>query len=274
MSSPRRRSGCSLAPVICRCTPGSRRGGEALRLLEEYKPGRQLQTNVEFYTALLLHGLGLDVSLFTPTFAISRVSGWIAHAFEQQRSSTGSSDLSPIHRPARPEMGAVIPTPGLTSRKLQRLLTNASANRKRARDVVNLRSGARPRILPGGGPHQTPRQGWLRRYAREAPLKLMFIPVLVTSLAGSAGLGASAQAIDLSRSRLVDLTHSYNAQTIYWPTAPTRFILRSWPMVLPPAATSTPRTASPPRSTGARIWTRPCTSRSVADRPTRCHSIS
>jgi citrate synthase len=60
---------------------------EALRLLEEYKPGRRLQTNVEFYTALLLHGLGFDVSLFTPTFAISRVSGWIAHAFEQQRAN-------------------------------------------------------------------------------------------------------------------------------------------------------------------------------------------
>lgn len=56
----------------------------AIRLLEEYKPGRRLQTNVEFYTALLLHGLGLDVPLFTPTFAISRVSGWIAHAFEQR----------------------------------------------------------------------------------------------------------------------------------------------------------------------------------------------
>ena len=56
----------------------------ALRLLEEYKPGRRLQTNVEFYTALLLHGLGFDVPLFTPTFAIARVSGWIAHAIEQR----------------------------------------------------------------------------------------------------------------------------------------------------------------------------------------------
>jgi len=56
----------------------------ALRLLEEYKPGRRLQTNVEFYTALLLHGLGLEVPLFTPTFAIGRVSGWIAHALEQK----------------------------------------------------------------------------------------------------------------------------------------------------------------------------------------------
>ena len=59
----------------------------AIRLLEEYKPGRRLQTNVEFYTALLLHGLGLEVPLFTPTFAISRVSGWIAHALEQQRAN-------------------------------------------------------------------------------------------------------------------------------------------------------------------------------------------
>jgi citrate synthase len=59
----------------------------ALRLLEEYKPGRRLQTNVEFYTALLLHGLGFDTSLFTPTFAVGRVSGWIAHAFEQRRAN-------------------------------------------------------------------------------------------------------------------------------------------------------------------------------------------
>lgn len=57
----------------------------AVTLLAAYKPGRNLQTNVEFYTALLLHGLGLDTALFSPTFAISRVAGWIAHCFEQQR---------------------------------------------------------------------------------------------------------------------------------------------------------------------------------------------
>jgi len=60
---------------------------QALRLLDEYKPGRRLQTNVEFYTALLLHGLGFGVELFTPTFAVSRVSGWIAHALEQRRAN-------------------------------------------------------------------------------------------------------------------------------------------------------------------------------------------
>ena len=56
---------------------------QAVRLLQEYKPGRNLQTNVEFYTALLLHGLHLPTDLFTPTFAISRVAGWTAHCLEQ-----------------------------------------------------------------------------------------------------------------------------------------------------------------------------------------------
>lgn len=55
----------------------------AVALLAEYKPGRNLQTNVEFYTALLLHGLGLETALFTPTFAIGRIAGWIGHCFEQ-----------------------------------------------------------------------------------------------------------------------------------------------------------------------------------------------
>lgn len=57
---------------------------KALDLLEEYKPGRHLQTNVEYYTALVLHGLDLPVELFTPTFTISRAAGWIAHGREQQ----------------------------------------------------------------------------------------------------------------------------------------------------------------------------------------------
>ena len=56
----------------------------ALRLLAEHRPGRNLQTNVEFYTALLLHGLGLPTGLFTSTFAVGRVAGWTAHCLEQR----------------------------------------------------------------------------------------------------------------------------------------------------------------------------------------------
>lgn len=55
----------------------------ALRVLAEEKPGRPLNTNVEFYTALLLHGVGLPSELFTPAFAAGRVLGWSAHCMEQ-----------------------------------------------------------------------------------------------------------------------------------------------------------------------------------------------
>jgi len=57
----------------------------ALQVLRERKPDRRLDTNVEFYTALLLHGLGLPSELFTPTFAVGRVAGWSAHCLEQLR---------------------------------------------------------------------------------------------------------------------------------------------------------------------------------------------
>jgi len=59
----------------------------ALSLLAEYQPERKLQTNVEYYTALLLHGLDLPTDLFSPTFAISRAGGWVAHCFEQRQQS-------------------------------------------------------------------------------------------------------------------------------------------------------------------------------------------
>lgn len=55
----------------------------ALRVLREHKPDRALQTNVEFYTALVLHGIGFPTALFTPTFAAGRVAGWLAHCAEQ-----------------------------------------------------------------------------------------------------------------------------------------------------------------------------------------------
>ncbi len=58
--------------------------GTALALLAKYHPERNLQTNVEFYTALLLHGLELPTDLFSPTFALSRMAGWIAHCQEQK----------------------------------------------------------------------------------------------------------------------------------------------------------------------------------------------
>ncbi len=71
----------------------------AIRLLEERKPGRNLKTNVEFYTALLLHGLGLPTELFPPSFCVSRAAGWTAHCIEQ----AGDNRL---FRPASAYVGA------------------------------------------------------------------------------------------------------------------------------------------------------------------------
>jgi citrate synthase len=47
------------------------------------KAEKHLDPNVEFYSAMTYHSLGIDNNLFTPIFAVSRVSGWTAHVLEQ-----------------------------------------------------------------------------------------------------------------------------------------------------------------------------------------------
>lgn len=52
--------------------------------IEEYiKKEKGLPANVDFYSASVYHSLGIERDLFTPIFAISRMSGWIAHILEQ-----------------------------------------------------------------------------------------------------------------------------------------------------------------------------------------------
>ena len=46
-------------------------------------PKRRLDTNVEYYTVLVLDGVGLPRELFTPAFAMGRDFGWCAHIKEQ-----------------------------------------------------------------------------------------------------------------------------------------------------------------------------------------------
>jgi citrate synthase len=57
---------------------------EFSRAIEEFiKADKKLNANVDFYSASTYHMLGIDVDLFTPVFAVSRVSGWTAHVIEQ-----------------------------------------------------------------------------------------------------------------------------------------------------------------------------------------------
>jgi citrate synthase len=77
----------------------------ALEVLRIAKPSRSIQTNVEFFTALLLEATGFPEEAFTNVFAAGRVAGWIAHAREQQ--TTG--------RLIRPQSRYVGPVPDLVA---------------------------------------------------------------------------------------------------------------------------------------------------------------
>ncbi len=57
----------------------------AVAALRQHKPKQRLDTNVEFYTALLLEAVGLPRAAFTCVFGMGRVIGWCAHIMEQEQ---------------------------------------------------------------------------------------------------------------------------------------------------------------------------------------------
>ena len=65
----------------------------ALRVLAEHKPDYPIKTNVEYYAAAVLQGVGLPPNLFPATFALARHAGWTAHCLEQ-------ADANVLIRPA------------------------------------------------------------------------------------------------------------------------------------------------------------------------------
>ncbi len=68
------------------------------------KAEKKLNANVDFYSASTYHTLGIDVDLFTPIFAVSRVSGWAAHVIEQL-------DDNRLIRPRADYLGPEYPAP-------------------------------------------------------------------------------------------------------------------------------------------------------------------
>ena len=73
----------------------------ALEILDAKYPERKLRTNVEFYAGVVLHEIGLPPELFSPTFAVSRMVGWMAHVLEQSQHNRiirpASRYAGPIH---------------------------------------------------------------------------------------------------------------------------------------------------------------------------------
>jgi citrate synthase len=72
-----------MSEELCRKT-GNLRWFEMSRTIEQVvKAQKQLNANVDFYSATTYYALGIPVDLFTPVFAVSRMSGWTAHVLEQ-----------------------------------------------------------------------------------------------------------------------------------------------------------------------------------------------
>jgi citrate synthase len=92
----------------------------ALELLARKKPDRPLQTNLEFYTALLLEALGFPREAFTCVFAAARSGGWIAHAREQM---LNGRLIRPQSRYIGPQPGSRGTAADLRSRSPQKPLT-------------------------------------------------------------------------------------------------------------------------------------------------------
>lgn len=63
---------------------GEMRWFEISQILEEImKREKSINANVDFYSASVYYMLGIPIDLFTPVFAVSRISGWTAHVLEQ-----------------------------------------------------------------------------------------------------------------------------------------------------------------------------------------------
>jgi citrate synthase len=78
---------------------------EMSRAIELYiKQDKKLNANVDFYSASTYATLGIDIDLYTPIFAISRIAGWAAHVIEQL-------DDNRLIRPRADYIGPVYPSP-------------------------------------------------------------------------------------------------------------------------------------------------------------------
>ena len=50
----------------------------------EHRVGQKgIRPNVDFYSGIIYHQMGIETDMFTPIFAMARVAGWLAHCFEQ-----------------------------------------------------------------------------------------------------------------------------------------------------------------------------------------------
>ena len=75
----------SLAETLARSPGNDAKWFElSLAVAKAFHEQKNLPANVDFYSASTYYMLGIPPDLYTPIFAVSRTSGWIAHVMEQQ----------------------------------------------------------------------------------------------------------------------------------------------------------------------------------------------
>lgn len=84
---------------------GNTRWHEMSRRIEALVTGeKKLYPNVDFYSASTYYMLGIDIDLYTPIFAVSRISGWTAHCLEQYANNRLIRPRTDYIGPAHPQM--------------------------------------------------------------------------------------------------------------------------------------------------------------------------
>ena len=64
---------------------------------------KKLNANVDFYSASMFYALGIPIDLYTPIFAVSRISGWTAHVLEQYANNRLIRPRADYIGPAKPQ---------------------------------------------------------------------------------------------------------------------------------------------------------------------------
>jgi citrate synthase len=72
-----------MSKLLCEMTNQQHLYEMSEKIEDRIKELKNIPPNVDFYSASVYHCLGIDHDLFTPIFAISRTSGWLAHILEQ-----------------------------------------------------------------------------------------------------------------------------------------------------------------------------------------------
>lgn len=76
---------------------------EATKAAFKEKKGTDIFPNVDFYSASLYYTMGIPIDLFTPVFAVARISGWAAHVIEEQ--FAGAAPKPVLYRPSSEYVG-------------------------------------------------------------------------------------------------------------------------------------------------------------------------